>query len=254
MSGSANWMTNEEGFVVRRALKIASYLLVMVAISCGASTPLERLKSELSRYPEYSILLEDMKEEGNFFKDYFHRYKLVYAEETGIPDSLVYQSEITDWYKVSKKDYEKYVNYLGMVVASKTRDGQVLTTASPPGYQYVGDPRYGQWRRDASGNSFWEFYGKWAFLSHMFGMFNRPIYRNEWDEYRRYSSQGRPYFGRNREYGTTGRYTQQTHKSFFERRQQREAARKARFSEKVKQRVRRSRMSGVRRRSGGFGK
>jgi hypothetical protein len=244
----------EEGSAVRKGAFGLLFLLALVAVSCSAPPPLEQIKSELARYPEYSIILEDMKEEGNFFKSYYHRYKLVFAEETGIPDSLVYRSEITDWYKVSKKEFQKYWNYLGMVLAAKTRDGQEVKTPSPPGYQYVGNPQYGTWRRDERGNSFWEFYGKYAFFSQMFGMMGRPIFRNDFDDYRRYRSRGEPYFGRNRQYGTTGQYTKYTNKSFFERRQQRELARKTRFSEKVKQRVRRSKMSGVRRRSGGFGK
>ena len=228
--------------------------LVLIA-GCAGRSPLEQLQRDLSKYPEYSIILEDMKEEGNFFKDYFHRYKIVFAEATGIPDSLIYRSEITDWNQVDKREYRKYANFLGMVIASKSREGIVSEAQYPPGYQYVGDPRYGTWRRDERGNSFWEFYGKFAFFSHMFGMFGRPIYRTDYEGYRSYRSRGQPYFGKNREYGTNGTYTKQTNKSFFERRMARENARKARFSERVKNRVRRSRMSSVRRRSSrGFGK
>jgi len=239
---------------VKRGPVFLLLLLALAVVSCAGQPPLERLKRQVAGYPEYSIILQDMKVEGNFFKDYYHRYKIVVGQETGIPDSLVYQTQITDWYKVSRKVYQKYYNYLGMVLVSKKRDGKVVDTPYPPGYQYVGDPRYGTWRRDERGNSFWEFYGKWAFFSQMFGMLGRPIYRTDYNDYRRYTSRGRPYFGRNREYGTTGKYTKYTNKSFYERRQQRQLARKARFSQKVKQRVRRSRMSGFRRRSGGFGK
>lgn len=237
--------------------KMSGYFWLLFAIlfmSCAASPPLERLQKELNRYPEYSIILDDMKEEGNFFKDYYHRYKIVYAEDTASDADTSYRTELTDWYKVKKKTYQKYWNYLGMVLVSKTPDGKVTDTAYPPGYQYVGDSRYGQWRRDAQGNSFWEFYGKYAFLSHMFGMFGRPVFRSDWDTYQGYRSQGRPYYGPNQQYGTNGSYTKQTNKSFFERRRQKEMARKTRFSQKVKNRVRRSNMSGLRSRSGGFGK
>lgn len=223
-------------------------------LSCAGRTPLESIKRELVKYPEYSVLLEDMNVEGMLFKDYYHRYKVVFGQETGVGDSLAYESYLTDWFQVKKKEYEKYNNYLGMVIASKSRDGKIDDTPFPPGYQYVGDPRYGQWRQDSNGNSFWEFYGKFAFFSHMFGMFSRPIYRSGWDDYRDYRGRGQPFFGQNRQYGTSGKYTQQTNKSFFERRQQREAARKQNFAEKVKRRTNRSRMSSVRRRSGGFGK
>ena len=229
-------------------------LLALIALSCASSSPLDQIKRQLTKYPEFSIMLEDMKEEGNFFKDYFHRYKIIYGEKTAGSDELEYQTTITDWYKVKNKEFEKYANNLGMVLVAKGKDGKIDDVQHPPGYQYVGDSRYGTWRRDERGNSFWEFYGKYAFFSHMFGMFSRPIYRSDYDTYRDYRSQRRPYYGKNREYGTNGTYTKQTNKNFFERRQQKELARKTRFTERVKQRTRRSRMSGLRRRSGGFGK
>ncbi|MFQ5707510.1 MAG: hypothetical protein ACE5HO_08695 [bacterium] len=228
--------------------------LTVLLVACASASPLDGIKRQLRSYPEYSVILQDMKEEGNFFKDYYHRYKVVYAEKSSDAENPTYQETVTDWYKVSKREFEKYANYLGMVLVSKSADGKVADVQYPPGYQYVGDSRYGNWRRDDRGNSFWEFYGKYAFFSHMFGMFGRPIYRSDWDTYRNYRSRGTPYYGPNREYGTSGSYTKQTNKTFFERRRQREFERKSRFAQKVKRRARRSNMSGFRSRSGGFGK
>jgi len=226
--------------------------LVLVAVgllllaACGARSPIDKLQQKLDSYPEYSIILDDMDVRGNFFSDYYHRYKIIYAEPAATGDSLDYHDALTDWYRVDKRTFQRYYNYLGMVVASKTRDAGKLESQYPPGYQYVGNERYGHWVRDERGNSFWEWYGRYAFFSTMFGMFGRPIYRNDWDMYRNYSSRGRPYFGRGREYGTTGTYTKQTRKTFFERQRARQAMRRARFSERVQRRVRRSRMSGFR--------
>ncbi len=238
--------------------RLSQFLLLLLLFfwvsACTTSSPLEKLKKELSQYPQYSIILEDMKEEGNFFKEYYHKYKVIYAKRVDQKDSLTFYTDILDWQKVPKKEFRKYFNYLGMVITSKTPDGQVTQTAYPPGYQYVGNPRYGRWVTDSRGNSFWEFYGKWMFLSSMFNMFGRPVYRNDWNDYRRYSRRGEPWFGRGKEYGTFGSRTKQVHKSFFERRQMRERARKQSFAQRVKQRTRRSKMSGFRRRSGGFGK
>jgi hypothetical protein len=233
---------------------IAGLLFALFIYACAPSSPLERLNRDLSQFSEYSIILEDMKEEGNFFKNYFHRYKIVYGKKSGNSKELEYQSETTDWYKISKKEYEKYYGFLGMVLFSKSEDDKISDDKYPPGYQYVGDSRYGTWRQDSGGNSFWEFYGKYALLSHMFGMFGRPVYRTDWNGYRNYRNRGSPYYGSKGEFGTNGKYTKRTNKSFFERRKKMESVRKARFSQRIQQRVRRSKMSGFRRRSGGFGK
>lgn len=224
-------------------------------LACSPSSHLERLARELDRYPEYSIILEDMKQEGNFFDDHFHRYKIIHAEPGAAADSLRYKTEVTGWLRVGRGEYEKYDEYLGMALASKTPETTAAGLPAPPGYDYVGDPRYGTWQTDAGGNSFWEFYGKYALLSHLFGMMSRPVFFNDWQDYREQRAGGRPYFGRNREFGTNGTQTRETHKTFFERRLERDRLAKERFSKKVQERVRRSNMSRVRSRSSrGFGK
>ena len=222
--------------------------------SCQSGTPVSKLQEQLEPYPEYSIILEDMKEEGNFFTDYYHRYKLVYGETVEGSDSLTYRDELTDWYRVNKKEYQDSYNYLGMSLVSKTRDAGINNTPAPPGYQYVGNEKYGRWCTDSQGNSFWEFYGKFAFFSYLFGGLSRPVYANDFDDYRRYRGNRQPYFGRNKQFGTQGSYTKQTKKSFFERTKAREAARRSRFSDKFSKRFQRSKSSSMRRRSGGFGK
>ena len=237
---------------LRQYLMVSVMLLLLGA--CSSRPPISDLQATYDAYPEYTVILEDMKTEGNFFQDYYHRYKVVYGEPTGIGDSLAYQSQVSDWVKVEKKQYQKLEPYLGMTLAAKTPDGEVSQNQHPPGYQYVGNPQYGQWRERSDGTSFWEFYGKYALLSTVFNSFRQPVYRSDWDGYRRASQRREPYFGNQKQYGTYGSQTQKTHKTFFERRQARETLRKQSFSEKVKNRTRRSNMSRSRSRSGGFGK
>ncbi len=51
------------------------------------------------------------------------------------------------------------------------------------GSEYVGNSNYGEWRTNSSGNSFWHWYGQYAFFSMMFG--NRPVYYDSWSGNRR---------------------------------------------------------------------
>ena len=53
------------------------FIIAPMLTSCTSSRPIDRLQKELANYPEYSIILEDMKDEGNFFTDSFHSYKVV---------------------------------------------------------------------------------------------------------------------------------------------------------------------------------
>jgi hypothetical protein len=237
-------------------IRIFSLLfLLMLAQACSSQkSPLISIQARLDKYPEYSIILQDQKEEGIFSKTYFHQYKIILGERTKEGDDLIFTNQTTDWTRVSKREYRQYFEYLGMVIASKSAESGVANNQHPPGYQYVGNQRYGRWSNDGRG-SFWEFYGKYAMMNQMFNLIGgRRVYRNDWNSYRDYSSSGRPYFGRNREYGTSGSHTAKTNPNFFQRKKMRATASKTRFSDKVKGRVGRSSMGGVRGRSGGFGK
>ena len=221
------------------------FLLLGLLSGCSSSSsPLEQLKAQLRDAPEYTIVLEDMRKDGTFFPAYYHKYKVLQGE----------QNWSTDWREVSGQVYRRNENFLGMSLASKTA-GQENTTPHPPGYHYVGNPQYGQWKTDNSGNSFWEFYGKYALLRDVLGLAGGMTFRRDYDQYRRYQDQNRPYYGpTGREYGTTGTRTRQRNPSFFARRQAREVASQQRFRQKFQSRVGRSSGSSMRSRSFGFGK
>lgn len=208
---------------------------------------------ELARYPEYSILLEDMKEEGILFKGYYHRYRTVRGEE----------SAITGWQKVPEEFYRRNEGFLGMALVTKKADGKIENTPAPPGYQYVGDSRYGQWRRDERGNSFWEFYGKYRLFSDLLGGLGR-IALPDYQTYHDYRRRDLPYYGPGQRYGTEGSYTKETKPGFFQKRMEAIQRKRTSFAEKVRSRMRtgwtsyerigRSRTGSWRGRGGGFGK
>jgi len=233
---------------------ILSLLTLIILVGCGVPNPIDKFRTELTRFPEYSVVLSDMKEEGNFSSSYFHQYTIVTGRKEKDKEDLTYDTVTTDWIRVPQKVYADYENYLGMTILSKDAEGKISDTASPAGYQYVGDSRYGQWKTDAGGGSFWEFYGKYMFMSSMFNMIGNRINRNDYDNYRTSRSSRRPYFGSNNDYGTNGARTKATHSSFFERKQQRISMKNEVFSRKVSNRVGRSSYGSYRSRGGGFGK
>jgi hypothetical protein len=226
---------------------LMAVMAVFIFNACSSGPkqpPIDKLNQNLKDVPTYSIILEDMKEEGNFKDHYFHKYRVVMPEHA--------EAGTTDWLEVSPDYYQTNQPFLGMTLAIK-KDGKLSSSVSPAGYQYVGDSKYGQWRTNSRGGSFWEFYGKYAFFSSMFGGFNRPIYRNDYNSYRQHRSRNTPYFGSNKQYGTNGSYTKQAKPNFYSRRTARMSSKRSSFKNKVAKRTGRTR-SGYRSRSGGFGK
>lgn len=241
-------MIKEKGDVEIRRLfflfkSCSLFVAVLLLLSCGASTdPLLKLKAKLDREPEYSLILDDMREEGTFFKSYYHKYRIIKGES----------SYVTDWQPVPEKIYRKREPFLGLALITKTKDGQYASTPAPPGYHMVGNPAYGEWKNDASGNSFWEFYGKYRLFTDLLG-FGTGIFRRDYNDYNQYQQRQQPYLGRNKEFGTGGNHTQRTNPSFFERKKARIEMSKSRFTQRLAGKSGRS-SGAFRGGGGGFGK
>jgi hypothetical protein len=205
----------------------AALLVLAVTTACGqAPDPVQQVARDLERYPEYAIVIEDLKIEEAFFPDYFLRLRLTTnaGQRIAGKDTMVFEERVTDWQEVTEGVFSRYEHYLGMVVASKTLDGQRSTPrqAHPAGYQYVGNSQYGQW----NSGGFWQFYGQYAFMSSMLG--GHQIGRSDYDDYRRNRAGGRPHFGPvsngQQTFGTAGTQTRRTKPSFYQRYTQRTAS------------------------------
>jgi len=129
---------------------------------------------------------------------YFHKYL---REENG-------EISETGWETVGAAFYEQNLNNLGMAILSKPYgEFEPDPQAAPPGLAYVGNPQYGEWKKDESGNSFWSWYGRYAFFASLF--FFPPHYYaygswNRWNTDYRYK---KPYYGQTRTgytFGTRG--------------------------------------------------
>ena len=101
--------------------------------------------------------------------------------------------------------------------------------AGPPGYSYIGNPQYGEWRR-SGGQSFWVFYGQYALMRDLFwgrGNYGRyRVSRRGWSNYRNSMKSGRSYYGSSKQYGTSGRHTRSTYSNskYFKARAQRSSS------------------------------
>lgn len=143
-------------------------------------------------------ILVDMKREDG---KYWHKYKVV---ENGV-------ERTTDWQEVTQSKYSAHREHLGMAIYSKPEgvlEEDATTVASPPGYAYVGNPRYGEWQ-ERNGQSFWVFYGKYALMRDLLwgpGRYS-PVYRNTYGSYRSSVQSKKPWYGKDREYGSSGTKT-----------------------------------------------
>lgn len=228
---------------LRTLLTLTAVIMLAGFLGCGpGQPPLDEIRRNLADRQTYSVVLENMKEEGTFFKEYYHQYQIATPEKTWA----------TGWLETPKAFYQRYAAYLGMTIAGM-KDGEPLMAAAPPGYQYVGDTRYGRWRSGPHGE-YWAFNRRTPLYNEIELDIDFPhVYRNDYRRYRSSRSKGVPYFGDKGQFGTQGSYTKKAKPTFFQRQQAKASMKKASFSEKVSKSIGRSR-SGFRGRSGGRGK
>jgi hypothetical protein len=118
---------------------------------------------------------------------YYHKY-------------IILENEVkkeTDWQEVSEEVYEAHDEDSGMEIVSKPYgfyEEEKLTQASPVGLSKVGNEKYGAWKTDASGNSFWDWYVQYRFYNAIFGL-NQPYYRDEWNSWNRDYRGRKAYYG-----------------------------------------------------------
>lgn len=131
--------------------------------------------------------------------NYYHRYLII---ENG-------RERESDWEAVDEDLFAANIENLGMDIESKPYGmyaSETIETATPPVMAYVGNEKYGRWQKNASGNSFWVFYGRYAFLNAMLG--SNRYYYGDWTDWRRNYRGRSPYYGRNTDgsarYGTMG--------------------------------------------------
>lgn len=201
---------------------LTGIITALLLFGCSDSVPVEEIEKSLRNAPSYSIILEDMEEEGDILKSYFHKYRIVQENKRGI----------SRWYEVPKDYYMANEAFLGMVIAGKN-GGEIVSSAVPLAYQYVGDARYGRWRDDDQ----WEFDRESPFFDELDIDLSFPIYRKDYKAYKRSKLRKVPFFGSHKEYGTRGAVTKKKNPGFFERHKAKERAKKASFSEKVGKRM-----------------
>lgn len=223
-----------------RIVFLVSLLVAAASLGCSKKPgdPLAALIRQYDKYPEYSIVLHDMDQEGSIFKKYNHLYKVVYGSKKPGSEVVEFDTKIEGWFPVPKELYKSSQSMLGMVLVSKGEDGQVSRHNFPPGYQYVGNSQYGQWQRDSSGRNFWVFYGQYSMFRNLLGMGNRPLYRDDYDRYADSRRSRRPYYGPSgNSFGTRGSVTRQNNPTFFERQQARQSSRRSSFSDRASSRT-----------------
>jgi hypothetical protein len=194
-----------------KILKIFLFTALMLLItSCSEErkkyikSPLDIIITTYIDTQNYSVVLADMdyKEDSD---TYFHKYKIILEKPNTATESKEddFEVKLTKWKKVSPITFEEHQKDLGMTVLSK-KNGVLDKKATPAGYNnYVGNDKYGNWKTQSNGTSFWAFYGQYHFMSSLFYGSSHRYYRSDYNYYRTNHYGRSNYYGRNNTFGTS---------------------------------------------------
>lgn len=145
----------------------------------------------ISRGSDFEVWVEGIDIEEHFY----HKYMVVENDK----------EDLTDWVEVSEDVYEAHEDNLNMSILSKPfgyYEEEVLKVATPPGYDKVGNPKYGQWVENRqTGEREWSFFQKYLFW-HM--VLNGIGPRHNYYTYGRWNDWNSNYRGRRAYYGSGG--------------------------------------------------
>lgn len=148
-----------------------------------------------------SLILIESLEKGLFIKSYFHRYLKV--------NPYLGADEITA--KVGEDFYENNSKNIGLsIFRREERKHHVSFTPTPPGVLFVGDPSFGIWKKNESGEKFWFFHRAYKDIPEIL---NWGKFRPSFDFYTKSTKaieENTIYLGDNNEFGINGKYSQFT--------------------------------------------
>lgn len=130
---------------------------------------------------------------------YYHKYIIIENDK---------KTE-TDFIKVDENTFYSNIDNLGMSILSKPYgyyESETDKNPTPPGLAFVDNPKYGEWKTDSSGNSFFHYYGMFALFNDLTG--NNRYSRDYYNDYNRDYRNKKPYYSGG--YGTYGERTKST--------------------------------------------
>lgn len=179
----SDWDTTKEVYRRKRFVSMSDYNQVVGRIGADGGI--------ISKGSDYEIWIEDADIDEHFF----HKYLIVENEK----------ENVTDWVEVNEATYEANEENLNMSILSKPfgfYEDEVIKVATPPGYDKVGNPKYGRWVENRqTGEREWSFFQKYLFW-HM--VLNGIGPRHNYYTYGRWNDWNSNYRGRRPYYGTGG--------------------------------------------------
>ena len=136
----------------------------------------------------------------DIYGEFYHQYDIIVNGKV----------TTTEMVEVSEATYMKYYDDVGKSIYSKPYgkfDDEANTVAKPPGSSMVGNPQYGHWQKDSSGNDVWFWVAMWSMMNNHN---STPYYSRDYNSYNRYRVPNNSYYNNSRNNGarSTSRYSQ----------------------------------------------
>jgi len=146
-----------------------------------------------------SLILLDSFETGFLIKTYLQKYQIVHGFK---PTEQILT-------KTSKKYWKRSKGFIGMSLFRRNEvEGKESLIPMPPGILFVGDPSFGLWKNEDSGQKIWKFHNAYKDFPKKFLWGNFQMTRFFYNKAIIFENNLKPFFGLKNEFGFAGFITQ----------------------------------------------
>jgi hypothetical protein len=156
-------------------------------------------------YPS-NIILIDQVTKGEFFKTYFHKYRIIVLDH--YRDIEV---------RTSPQFYKSNYNNLGLSLFHFTKETESSIIPTIPGIGFIGNDILGEWRNNSEGKKQWSFYNFDLAYYKVLGWGEYASSEKTFEKINTFQILEKVYRGSNKEFGLKGILTKNSFPNFFKR-------------------------------------
>lgn len=160
--------------------------------------------SKLITTPETSVILVDTHATGFLIKTYYQKYRVISGHDT-VEELIV---------RTSKEFARKNLPNIGLSLYRRMIENEEFLPL-PPGSIFIGDHKYGSWKTNKKGVTYWSFNKAYKNFPRYLGWGSFRPTEEFYRALRSKISLNEPFYGLEGEFGLNGRVTRENFPQFF---------------------------------------
>ncbi len=160
--------------------------------------------SKLLKGKNLTVILVDTHATGFLIKTYYQKLRVI-SDYENVDEMIL---------RTNKEFAKKNKDFIGLSIYRKTSDTEDFLPL-PPGSLYVDNPKYGMWKTNKKGLTYWSFHKTYKNFPKYLGWGKFKLTKDFHQQMKNSISLNQPFYGLHNEFGSNGSITQKNFPHFF---------------------------------------